>query len=70
MNIIKPKPLKAGDTLAVIAPAGNINRKEFLKGVEKLEELGFNVKFSEKIFFTAKNKRKSVTGDIIHHYGN
>lgn len=50
MNIIKPKLLKKNDTLAIIAPAGVLDRNEFLKGVAVLQNMGFKTKFSEKIF--------------------
>lgn len=50
MNIIKPKSLKIGDTLAIVAPAGNIDKDTFLKGIMQLKNLGFKTIYSEKIF--------------------
>lgn len=50
MNLIKPKSLNKGDTIAIVAPAGNVNRDVFLIGVESLKQIGFNVVYSEDIF--------------------
>jgi muramoyltetrapeptide carboxypeptidase len=41
-----PLPLKKGDTIGIIAPAGQLHvETRFLKGVAILQEMGFQVKF-------------------------
>ncbi len=41
-----PPPLKKGDTIGIVAPAGQLQDKTpFLKGIEILHEMGFKVKF-------------------------
>ncbi len=51
MNIVKPKNLKIGDCIGIIAPCGCFNNRERLKnGVEFFESKGFRVKISEEIF--------------------
>ncbi len=50
MNIVKPKSLKSGDKIAIIAPAGNIDKVNLYNGVKKLKEFGFDVTFSDSIF--------------------
>lgn len=59
MNIIEPKLLKSGDTVALIAPAGSVDKDLFYKGVENFKTLGFNVKYSKKIF----NENRYLAGD-------
>lgn len=51
VNIIKPKKLKKGDTLGIIAPSGAFRAPERLeKALNLLEGEGFKVKVSEKLF--------------------
>lgn len=46
-NLIHPPPLKKGDTIGLIAPAGPLQNKDgFVAGVKLLREAGFEVKFS------------------------
>ncbi|WP_457576943.1 S66 peptidase family protein [Desulfomarina sp.] len=46
-----PPPLKKGDTLTVIAPAGQLQEPEiFAKGVSLLEEMGFSVKYPRDLW--------------------
>jgi muramoyltetrapeptide carboxypeptidase len=49
---IVPPALKAGDTVAVVAPAGPVDREEFERGCSRLRELGFNPIYSPGIFNT------------------
>jgi len=46
----KPKPLKPGDRIAIVAPASPFSRDEFDRGVAELERLGFLVTFDESVF--------------------
>jgi muramoyltetrapeptide carboxypeptidase len=49
--IVHPTPLKPGDTVAIIAPAGPIEqRDDFLRGVATLERMGFRIRFDDRIF--------------------
>lgn len=53
MNItpIYPPALKKGDTIAVIAPAGQLKEfPPFAKGIRILEEMGFEVKFPRNLW--------------------
>ncbi len=46
---IKPNALKAGDTVAVVAPAAAIEREHLERGVNALSSMGFRVKVSERL---------------------
>ncbi len=41
--MIKPKALRRGDTIGIVAPAGPANLEELEKGVRRLERIGFRV---------------------------
>jgi muramoyltetrapeptide carboxypeptidase len=41
--ILKPRRLRPGDTIAVIAPAGPVDPQEMLPGLEQLEAMGYRV---------------------------
>lgn len=43
-KIIKPKRLKFGDTVGVIAPASGVSEVEFEKGLQNLAQMGFKTK--------------------------
>lgn len=62
MNITEPKPLKEGDTIGIIAPAGSVLDKEAILRAGKLfEENGYKVLFSEHLF--NQNKYMSDTDE-------
>ncbi len=46
----KPKRLKKGDTIGIVAPAWSFDPERFHKGVVKLKRLGFKVKYDRSIF--------------------
>ncbi|MGA1825354.1 MAG: S66 peptidase family protein [bacterium] len=48
--MIKPKAIKHGDTIGIVAPAGPLNKNKFFQGIKRLKGLGFNVKFENTIF--------------------
>jgi muramoyltetrapeptide carboxypeptidase len=48
-KIIKPKRLKTGDTVGLIAPAGYADDDEFQRAVQNLEGLGFKVKLGKNV---------------------
>lgn len=43
-RIIKPKRLRAGDTVAIIAPSSGVSPESFDKAVQKIQSLGFKTK--------------------------
>lgn len=49
MNLLKPPPLRSGDTIGVIAPAGAVYEDLLAKGVRALEASGFQVLLAEGI---------------------
>ncbi len=48
--MIKPRRLKSGDTIGVIAPAGPVKKARLKKGVENLEKLGYEIKLASNIW--------------------
>jgi muramoyltetrapeptide carboxypeptidase len=46
----KPRPLKSGDRIAVVAPASPFSRDEFDRGVAELRRLGFEPVWDESVF--------------------
>ncbi len=53
--LIKPRPLKTGDCVGIVAPAGPVeDRTAFAKGVAVLERLGLRARFDERIFESSR----------------
>ncbi|MBU0686741.1 MAG: LD-carboxypeptidase [Candidatus Margulisbacteria bacterium] len=48
--LTKPKRLRRGDTIGIVAPAWSFDRDRFMKGVAQLKRLGFKVKYDRSIF--------------------
>lgn len=48
--MIKPKPLKVGGTIGIVAPAGPMEAETIFKGEELLKEMGFEVIISPSCF--------------------
>ena len=48
--MLKPKRLRPGDKVAIVAPASSFVREEFDKGVAELQRLGFEPVFEETVF--------------------
>ena len=46
----KPRALKPGDRIAIVAPGSPFNREEFARGVAEIERLGFIAVFNESVF--------------------
>jgi muramoyltetrapeptide carboxypeptidase len=46
----KPRALKPGDRIAVVAPASPFSREEFTRGVAEIERLGFVPIFDDSVF--------------------
>src|SRR5262245_358507 len=49
MNVIKPKALKPGDTIGIVAPASNIKKELLEQGCREIENLGFKTYFRPDI---------------------
>lgn len=50
MNLIKPKYLECGDTIAIIAPAGSVDPKKIQTAVKYFESKGYKVDIGKNIF--------------------
>jgi muramoyltetrapeptide carboxypeptidase len=48
--MLKPKKLRPGDKIAIVAPASAFARDEFDKGVAEIRRLGFEPVFEESVF--------------------
>ena len=48
--MIKPRALRTGDRIALIAPASPFSREEFEKGAEELRRLGYRPVYHESVF--------------------
>ena len=48
--MIKPKTLKPGDTIGVVAPAGPVKKVKLRRGVKNLENLGCRVKLAGNVW--------------------
>ena len=49
-NLLKPALLRRGDTVGIVAPAWTFDPNNFRRGVEKLQSLGYRVKYDRSIF--------------------
>ncbi len=58
LNIIKPKALKEGDTVAFISPGSPVKTENFEKAFKNMENWGLKVKHSDTIF----KKEKYLAG--------
>ena len=50
MNIIKPKKLKPGDTIAVIAPAGELDREKTENAITYFEKQGYKISRGKNLY--------------------
>ena len=50
MEYVKPRRLKRGDRVALVAPASSFKREEFDAGVRELAHLGFEAVYDERVF--------------------
>jgi muramoyltetrapeptide carboxypeptidase len=48
--MLKPRALKPGDRLAIVAPASSFDRSEFDRGVDEIRLLGFEAVYNESVF--------------------
>ena len=49
-DILKPPPLRRGDTIGVVAPASNVKREDVEAGIARLQELGYRVVVGDSVF--------------------
>lgn len=45
----KPAPLKAGDTIGIISPCGNVNAEWLKQGIERIHAMGFKTLLGEHV---------------------
>ncbi|HVC20688.1 MAG TPA: LD-carboxypeptidase [Vicinamibacterales bacterium] len=57
--MIRPRALRPGDRLAIVAPASPFGREEFDRGLDELRQLGFVPVFDDRVFA----RRSYVAGD-------
>lgn len=57
--MIKPKALRKGDTVGIVAPSGNFDKESFEKGIEAIEKMGFKTFWREDIFL----RERYMAGD-------
>jgi muramoyltetrapeptide carboxypeptidase len=50
--MVKPRAVKQGDRIAVVAPASSFARDEFDRGIGELARLGFEPVFDDRVFST------------------
>jgi len=49
-DVLKPPPLRRGDTIGIVAPASNIQRDQLDLGIKRLQELGYQVIVGESVY--------------------
>lgn len=59
------KPLQPGDTIGVCAPSGSFDPLVFLKGIQTIKQMGFQVHVPEQI----DKKKRYLAGDDLHRAG-
>ena len=57
--MLKPRPVRSGDRIAVVAPASPFTREDFDRGVAEIERLGFRAAFDQRVF----DRRGYVAGE-------
>jgi len=60
--MVKPRALRSGDRLAVVAPSSAFKHEEFEAGVNELRRIGFEPVFDESIF--ARHRYLAGTADL------
>lgn len=70
-SIIKPRRLKTGDTIGLVAPGSYISESELQDSIKNLEALGFKVVFSDKIllqngYFSGTDEQRAE--DLINMF--
>ena len=60
--MLKPRALKSGDRLAVVAPASPFDRDAFDRGIEEIRRIGFEPVYDESVF--ARQRYVAGTPDV------
>src|SRR5678816_4522160 len=72
-QIIKPRALKTGDLVAVVAPASNIKADRLARGIAELERLGFRAAYEPEILardrYTAGSDERRA-GELMRAFEN
>ncbi len=50
MRVHRPRRVRKGDTVGIVAPAWSFDKKHFKQGVETLKNFGFRVRYDQGIF--------------------
>ncbi|NQT95778.1 MAG: LD-carboxypeptidase [Candidatus Omnitrophica bacterium] len=50
LRLKRPSRLRLGDTIGIVAPAWAFDRDNFKKGIKRLRDIGFKVKYDRSIF--------------------
>jgi muramoyltetrapeptide carboxypeptidase len=72
-HIVKPARLKAGDKIAIVAPASYISEEELQDSIKNLNQLGFDTTYSEKIllqkgYFAGSDKERA--NDLMEKFSD
>ncbi len=59
-QLIKPQKLNKGDTIGIIAPSYALKPDDIQNSIQKLQELGFNVKLSKHIYSDTNHYAGSI----------
>lgn len=62
LPMLKPRAMKLGDRVAVLAPASPFDREVFNRGVDELRTIGFEPVFDDSVF----SRREYVAGSAKH----
>src|ERR1019366_4917125 len=62
IGMLKPKRLRSGDKVAVVAPASGFPSEVFDKGIAELQQLGFEPVFEESVF--ARDRYVAGSGSL------
>lgn len=71
--MIKPSPLKIGDTLGVIAPAGVVDAAQLEAGLSRLKEMGFRTQVGDsvrRVFRTMAGEDGERARDLVRMFSD
>jgi len=71
-KVIKPPALRQGDKIGLIAPASSFNHEAFLRGCDRLRQMGYQPVYAENIFdrdiyFAGTAERR--TQELLSYWG-
>lgn len=71
--MLKPKALKKGSKIGIVAPASNVEKEAFLKGIAALSEADFQVQYSDFIFsqhYYFAGSHEDRAGELMRLFAN